>query len=221
MRKFVLSLAIVALLALPGLTFGQASLDVVENGTGNNLVIMDPAVSTVLKIDVLLNTAVGHNGSQYSVTTDYNGGGPGSGDVSWIYDPAVPFTNGTVYPIGDYVGGIGLPPWSPPGPGSTLAAVNQTWAESYFAYSGLKPAVTGGYLATYEIQLVGAVNPGDIFLITAGTEPGPAFLGNALMDANYGQVAWGPGAALTVQIIPEPTTLLLLFGALPFLRRRR
>jgi hypothetical protein len=219
MRKYVLVLAIAAMLALPGLTFGQASLDVVENGTGNNLVIMDPNISNVLKLDVLLNTAMGHNGAQYSVTTDYMGGGPGSGDAMWIYDPAVPFTIGTVYPIGDYVGGIGLPPWSPPGPGSTLQAVNQTWAESFFAYSGLK--MGGGLLATYHIQLVGAVNPGDIFLITAGTEPGPAYLGNALMDANYGMVPWGQGAALTVQIIPEPASLLLLLGALPFLRRRR
>ena len=93
MRKFVLALAMAALLALPGLTFGYGTISV-ESG-GSSTLTIDTSV-TEIAIDIVVNTDVAAYGVTYSLTAD-DGTGPQSGDADWVYKVGG-WTNGNMYP---------------------------------------------------------------------------------------------------------------------------
>ena len=75
---------------------------------------------------------------------------------------------------------------------------------------------TLGVLAQYTID-VPALGPGQSLLISADLDPG--FGNGYLTNGGAGGGAWHPSLGLT--LVPEPASILLLLGALPFLRRRR
>ena len=220
MRKLILLLAI---LALPGLAMAE-HLDVVSGGAP--AILVDPMVSTgPIVIDILLTTAIPLDGAQYSLSADLNGGGPGTGDGLVSYDAATPWVHalgptGFTGLGGDYVQliGVGAIP-----PGSTFAAVNTMGPELYFKSFGQTPLLNNALLCSYTIHLTGPVSLGDQIVIMAGADPGPGpngMFGNGYISGTAGG-PWHPGAPLVIDIVPEPATMLLLLGALPFLRRRR
>ena len=210
MRKLVLLLAI---LTLPGLALGQ-SLDIGVGGAPVGSILQSANPNPII-IDVLLNTPIPLGGVQYSISAELNGGGPGSGDTLVTYDLTTPWINGALFTGvgGDYLGVIGVGA----GNGQTMQAVNMTAPDSYFKNFGTTPApLTAGLVAQYVIH-VAPLNPGDSLAITAGANP-YAYMANGYITAT-GAGPWHPGAPLI--ITPEPASILLLLGALPFLRRRR
>jgi hypothetical protein len=208
MRKLVLLLAI---LALPGLAFGQVSLDVGVGGVPGGV-----SGGGAIAIDVLLNTPIPLDGVQYSLSAELNGMGAGSGDALVTYDVITPWVNGTTFTGlgGDYTQLIGVGA----GNGMTMAAMNMMGPELYFKSFGTTPApLAAALVATYNVT-VAPLNPGDVLVITAGADPMGMF-GNGYSYAGGTQGGpFHPGLGLT---IPEPASILLLLGALPFLRRRR
>ena len=231
MRKVILALAIAAMLALPGITFGQPApapweIAVQENGTG--LTSIDfPLGTPSLVIDVIVISPPnnGFDGASFYITTDKNAGGLTSGDADWIYDPSVPFTNsglftfiGPASPADEYLSGIGNGGYN----GAPLAApIAAGVAEAWWA-GGLLPQAgpAGAVIATYEIQPIG-VAVGDTYLLFASDKP-PLPVGQGY-SGYYGYYGgpWQMEHPLLINITPEPATALLLLGALPFLRRRR
>jgi hypothetical protein len=213
MRKLVLLLAI---LALPGLAFGDPEhLDVGIGGLPGGVISMPPAVNPIT-IDVLLTSAIAIDGAQYSLYTDLNGMGPGSGDHLVTYDALTPWINGVLFMgLGiDYQMHIG----TGAGAGMTMAAINMQAPEMYFKNYGSVPPVVAGLLAQYVIH-VAPLNPGDTLAIYAGADPMGMFGNGYITYGGAGGGPWHQGAPLI--ITPEPATMLLLLGALPFLRRRR
>ena len=224
MRKVILALAIAALLALPGITFGQWNTVVVENPSGAS-VINFPIGTPSLVIDVLV-TAPGMplDGGGFYITTDKNAGGLTTGDNDWIYDPAVPFTNSGLYNFvapgnmgDDYLTGVGNAAYN----GAPLAAPIAAWVpEAWFGAAPAFPGPAGAVIATYEIQPIG-VAVGDTYLIYASSSPlMPPGQGYSGYYGMYGG-PWNAEIPLQVNITPEPATALLLLGVIPFLRRRR
>jgi hypothetical protein len=216
MRKLVLLLAI---LALPGLALGQ-TLDVGIGGVPGVSIVNTGAPIT---LDVLITTPMQIDGAQYSLTAELLLGGvpqgPMSADGMVTYDPVAPFANGTVFAIGDYNSAIGVPAGAPMGAGLTMAAINGGMGpELYFngvVGGGPAPQVLG-LLAQYVVT-VAPLGPGMSVQIRADVDPG--FGNGYLTNGGAGGGAWHQSLPLT--ITPEPASILLLLGALPFLRRRR
>jgi hypothetical protein len=216
MRKLVLLLAI---LALPGLALGQPQLDVGVGGAPGAVVAVPPLGPIV--IDVLLTSGIPLDGAQYSLSAELVIGGvpmgPGSGDPLVMYDPVTPWINGTLFTgVGlDYVMLIG----TGAGNGATMAMMNMSGPEMYFKGSGsIAPQPVPALLAQYVIH-VAPLAPGDRLLITAGADPMGMFGNGYIINGGAGGGPWHPGVPLV--ITPEPASILLLLGALPFLRRRR
>ena len=225
MRESVLVL-LLAILALPGLALGQQQyLDVVSGGASAILVNDQPLPQGPITIDVLLTTAIVLDGAQYSLSANLNGMGPGSGDGLITYDMATPWIHGPLPGNpgatgftglgGDYVQliGVGM------GNGATMAAINLMGPELYFKTFGQTPLLNNALLASYVIHVTGPVVIGDQIAIMAGADPNNMF-GNGYISGAAGG-PWDQGAPLIIDIVPEPASILLLLGALPFLRRRR
>ena len=229
MRKFVLALAIAALLALPGITLGQPGgtyeTTVLENSTG--LSVIEIEVGDSILIDVLVSApdAAGPwsslDGAGFAITADKNAGGEATGDGDWIYDPTSPFTNSGLFAVADYLTGIGKSTTYDGAPLSApySAGVAEQWSTA--VVPGPVPSSAGSLIATYEIHAVGA-SVGDTYLIFADDTPNHTYMGIGYVTY-YGFYGgpWTGQNPLQVNITPEPATALLLLGVLPFLRRRR
>jgi len=201
MRKGLI--VVIALLAIPGLAFGQTQLDVVGPAE------YDYTVGGPLTIDVVVSNlpAGGLNGLQYSITAD-----GGASDANWMLDPATPYANGTVFLASDYLSFIGFA-----GAGMPLNVVNMSAPELYFKSFGT--ALAGGTVASYTLLPTIDLSPlaGQTVTFSATVDPG---FGNGPSPGGPG--AWSAESQdLAVKIVPEPATALLLIAALPFLRRRR
>ena len=217
MRESVLVL-LLAILALPGLALGQQPVLDVGFAGAPGVTISQTVNPNPITIDVLLTTSIPLDGAQYSLSADYNGGGPGSGDAMVTYDAVTPWINGTVFTGigGDYVQLIGV---SPAALGATMAMVNMMGPDMYFKQFGSTASpLTAALVAQYVIH-VAPLNPGDTLAIMAGADPLNAFGNGYITLGGAGGGPWHPGAPLI--ITPEPASILLLLGALPFLRRRR
>ena len=231
MKKYVLALAI---LALPGLAFGQyGTMTVATPGQATpvvgGVIEFDPAVDVSIKFDVYFAAPPGMplDGGQFSILSDLNPGGTGylgqtSGDNDWAYDPVAPYTHANLYGPADYFTGVGFGAFN----GAPLSAVyGAGQAESYmtFAAAPVPGPIPGVILATYELIPNIPLTVGDSYLISADNDPPGMFLANgwtAMLDpAMMG--TWNTVIPLQVDIVPEPASVLLLLGALPFLRRRR
>ena len=220
MRKFVLALAIAAMLALPGLVFGQgAQIDVQDSGGGTEI-DFNPLTDTSIVIDCMLTNTMTIGGAQYSLMAAKNGGAQSSGDADLKF-AATPWVNGSLFGSGDYWAGVGAN--TNQGAGVTMAVVNGAsgYSEMYFSMTSLAPQA-GGLLASYELQPAVTLTVGDTYVIVANGDPPGQTRGNGwLNETGTGGGSWDDGTGLTVNIVPEPATALLLLGLLPFLRRRR
>ena len=236
MRKGILLLAMTAILALPGVTFGQFGYftDMVANpaNTGNitagGVLEFDPAADVSIIIDVYLSSSAPTflDGAQFNIISDVNPGGTGylgptSGDNDWMFDPAVPYTHQGVFLPGDYFNGAGTSQLA----GLPLSAAYSgmpTVPEAYATMvmpSNIAINPVPAHLSTYELQHI-LVTVGDSYLITADNIGDPLNGWMNFVDAGM-MGGWNVMAPLQVDIVPEPATALLLLGALPFLRRRR
>ena len=223
MRKFVLALAIAALLALPGMSFGQNDIyvlsgyldtppGVINGGPDSGIPQIDVApgpMGTPIVIDIAVESAVQWAGVSFAVTAD-SGGGPMSGNADWIYNNWV---SGVTPQPGDWGAGGGDPitkgqmgldlnSWGPMGPTA--------------AFSGMGWYPAGEQLVcTFTLTSAAPLLVGQTWMIEADFDPG------------FGTGVTPPGSFsvgsldLLVNVTPEPATALLLIGALPFLRRRR
>ena len=110
MRKFVLLLAIAALLALPGLTFAQPlqsnlSLDIVYNAatvaplTGG-VVQFDPSIHSSIIFDLVITnpTPTAITGFQYFINAN-----PVAEEAQWKW---AAFTNGAPFTLAQWVSGV-------------------------------------------------------------------------------------------------------------------
>ena len=197
MSKLVLALAI---LALPGLTMAQPSMDVSQTVTKAPIIQYDPWVDTQIVIDVDLGPATAVNGGlQYSVCIDGQ-----ANDADWTLVNVV--ENSSLFPMGGAISS-GLA-------GSPMNVVNGTTAEGYMAMMAYGP---GAPIATWTLagdNPVLKTKVGTFQMIQADVMVWPT---NGVDGAPFAAL----GVPLQVDIVPEPTTALLLPGAIPFLRRRR
>ena len=243
MKKYVLIVAMAVMLALPGITLAAAgSIGSGLNDDGGNITYdiagdgdlqYDPDNDGSIVIDALITTDTAYVGIIYNVTIErFIGGvsqGAKSGDAHWKYDADVAKAHilGDVfiylppsypYPeIDEYEGGVG----KLPGNGMTIAAVGAQTNESYYTGnpSGYGPSA-GAKIASHWIEPAVTLNAGDKYVLTLDTD---AYgLGAGVLWLDDTNTSWSAGGpVLTIDIVPEPTSMLLLLGALPFLRRRR
>jgi hypothetical protein len=204
MRKYVLLLAI---LALPGMSFGQTNtqLDIVYNAATaaplvGGVVQFDPGVHSSIIFDVVFQNPLSQSvtGLQYLIDL-----APVAEEANWSWDAGTPWTNGTLFSAGMWQAGVQF--------GGAGLAMN-VWGSPEAVFVGASPAITtGGLVATYEIVATGGTLSNFSIGVPTGSPPADA-VPVGLLD---------PGIFLPVNIVPEPASVLLLLGALPFLRRRR
>jgi hypothetical protein len=202
MRKFVLLLAI---LALPGLAMAQMDVsspdDLASDGLADGVITIAPAAGQVITIDVATSAGTTVNSTlQYSLTA--NAADAGLDYTALAQSPMVPPQYFSLF----YFGGVGL--WSPSLVGSSMAVVNTTVAEGYNV-----SLASSGLVATWTLTTNASLAPGT-YVIQADSL---VFASNSIDGVPMG----GTGQHLTLNVVPEPATALLLLGALPFLRRRR
>jgi hypothetical protein len=212
MRKFVLLVATAALLALPGLTLAQ-TLDAFEAGTGLAAITYDPNVGGSIFVDSYLgpNTTVNSfSNMQYNLTT--NGGGM---DANFDVLTLVELSAMTK------VGGLGNVGTLIPMP-VNLATLNYTpnptgGAEGYANFGAAYGP--GTPIAQWELQPTAAG-----LIVLQGMIGGSITVeASTMVNASNG-VNGLPilgGAPLVVNLVPEPASVLLMLGVIPFLRRRR
>lgn len=235
MKKGVLIVAIAALLALPGVTLAQsAPIGVVQASAvhstpapgvpqvdGSGAIQFDPTIHTSIIVDVVvLDPAIPDTWmANYFLSSNLNAGGITSGDADWMFDPvnarvALGPIGAAFQPTDRIVGGIAG--------GLTLAQAGAGGIEQYMTF-GL-PFMSPVLVMSHELQLVGSPVVGDQYLIhsdlNAYGSPSP-LPGSGSFTAGGGLIPFVGGQPLVVDIVPEPASVLLLLGALPFLRRRR
>jgi len=99
-------------------------------------------------------------------------------------------------------------PWNWFTSGSAVGGLDTTSPTST-GLAAMGQEVASGTILTWDV-VVDSAAPNGTYTITPGAN---------LSDPNFGAIAY-TAVPLTV-VIPEPATMLLLAGALPFLRRRR
>ena len=226
MRKFVLSLAIAALLALPGLAFGSPGGTISVKSGGNTSISIDKSV-TEITIDVILVSDSAAGTVMYCLTAD-DGGGISSGDADWDYKTGG-FSNGDFMDLVDWdnggrpssMGGVdiqGLPLEAAHDP-DIIAGGSGTPGYA-FMYQGPADNVTDTPAGTYTVCSYVLLSPQTVGSWDISAKEGPGGVDYFGIGVG-GSAGFSGGTDLTVDITPEPATALLLLGALPFLRRRR
>ena len=200
MKKYVLLLAI---LVLPGLAMGQPTLDVFPQGGSPTpgLITYDPRPGndTQIVFDVHVDGITPMGGLQYSVAIDAQ-----ANDADWLLNNVVQKS------FMMFMGGAMT--WAPSLVGAPMNIVNATTAEGYMGGCGPGQHLAEWTLDGVNAQLIPKI--GTIQIVQADIMVWP---GNGIDQVPF----VGAGISLPVQIVPEPASVLLLLGALPFLRRRR
>ena len=222
--------------------------DWVSGGTMDAGVIQyDPSVDGCLCFNVLLDTSIGVDGVQFITSMNagvddakwktcadpwvgyppfYIPGAPPNLAGFDYYQPGGP---GTKPALNDYVSGIGDNNVTPSGgdgvddmPNTLLSAVGMP--ELYFKGAGstnigtdmlvggycIEPAVPMNYSETYVLDLL-IPTQGEVYAaVDWDGDP-----------QTWNGVYFAGGDKLTIHIVPEPVSALLLLAGLPFLRRRR
>ncbi|MHC4671368.1 MAG: hypothetical protein ACYTBZ_02690 [Planctomycetota bacterium] len=222
---------------MPGLTFGQGDIFVLSGYAGGGVAdgVPDSGSSVLnvlpgtpsIQIDLVCDVPMGAIGVAYSLTADRLApvpGGPLSGDFDWIY-PVNSWTIGPMFALGAWLGsGAGYPSalGSPaqniePGP---LGAAHPISFQGPFDFSFI--GVPGGeyLLASYTLVPAAPLVLGQSWAISA-QQTTPVVPFNNGITTLMGSGFTAGSLDLIVNVVPEPTTALLLLGALPFLRRRR
>ncbi len=202
---------VLGLLALPAIVFGQsATLSLVDDATGLNTVALDPAVGGTITAALLVS---------------YSGAPEGVSNVDGIFQASqsgvvtvTGRTYGSPFQAGDS--------WAAPG-AAFYGAVNglmgpnsKNFGVASTSYVGSGPQ--GNYVAPTD-----GVLPWKIFTMTLSVKPFTSPLTITMPGAFVGTTAnegLDPVTLSTTStgltITPEPATMLLLAGAIPFLRRR-
>ena len=225
MRKFVLLLAI---LVLPGLAMAQpvivptaVTVDLLggDHGTGVPLVqLPEASPAGVIDLWMVINSDGDLDGLQW-LLDDPNGVFTDVGDATPSADqyPAVPgmfFTAGfgsafhlndaTYWATGEY--SASADPFS--GPAKDVIFKNT----GFVSQANLVNATVIGYELSYPANLALGQYPISLAGSSIWTSQDA---GGASLNGPLG------GNSFILEVVPEPTTALLLLGALPFLRRRR
>jgi len=200
MRKLVL---VVAILALPGLAFAS-KLDVQSGGASAITLPLNSAGPIV--IDVMLTDTIAGaiDGALYNIHAN-------NGAADALFDITT-YANGNLFLAGDYLMGVAAGGNVPP---FNMAAVPSS--EGYAKTSGALLDGASGTLATYTIQPVAPLAAG-VYVISVTYDP-DGYNGVSAGGSIFG---FDPASVpLTINVLPEPASALLLLGAIPFLRRRR
>jgi len=226
--KKMLVLVAATLLAIPGITLADPTLDAVADpitlslpgmsvdGDGHLQFDLTNPTHTSIIVDVVCTTAsITSWGAAYTITSDLNGGGLKSGDANLIYHLTNAHIIGDMFPVTEYMSGVGLGAGG--GGGATVAAVSAASTEQYMSFSTNYGPNTYT-IAKHELLISGLVVGDYIEIILDSNAYGKVVY---LADVVGGNVPWTQSAALGIDIVPEPATALLLLGAIPFLRRRR
>ena len=195
MKKYVLLLAI---LALPGLAMAQPTMDVLI-GAAPGVITYNPFTDTSINFDVHVGGIPPMGGIQYSVAIDGQ-----ANDADWLLNNVVQKS------FMMFMGGAMT--WVPSLVGSPMTVVNATAAEGYMGGCGPGQIVASWTLDGNNASLLGKLNTTQIIQADIMVWPNNGIDGVAFA---------GAGVPLQVNIVPEPASVLLLLGALPFLRRRR
>ena len=221
MRKFVLALAIAALLALPGMSFGQNDIYAVSGYLDAPPGVLDgvadsgvPAISipagpagTPIVVDIAIESAVQWAGATFVLTAD-SGGGPMSGNADWIYSA---FVSSPMITAADWGAGGGDPVTK----GQMGSPLGMAFGPTAFFNQMGWYAAGEAQVCSFTLMSAAPLLVGQSWMIEADFDPG---VGVGVTPPG----AFSPGSAdLLVNVVPEPATALLLLGALPFLRRRR
>ena len=218
MRKFVLLLAI---LALPGLAFGQPPVVYMSaEVAGSNTVDMQAPGPIVIDVFInVTNAAGGPDGWQYNLSVD-----GGANDHVLTTDPNPDIVWGIFQPglfmvtPAEYIGvGQNKNIWDLTN--TTLAGCNAVGAEVWQMAAGSLP-VGKFLLGQYGMSFNGPVGTYVIDLNSNNYGWGSGVVTYNSGANNTTMVPPGDGSDL-LTITPEPASILLLLGALPFLRRRR
>ena len=195
-------MAIGAVLVLPALAFGGASYTLTSGGS--SAITIDTKVSSTFTVDI-------------GITHDYTEGVGGfncalNASVSDVFSQ----TGRTVH-LSDWDANTldgklftGNPLIK------TAALAGQDLGGICVAYPSY--VWSGSPLATQTVNMSTTASPG-VYTLSLGS-PGLAGL-NVFMGAEGTEADVGAAPTLEVTVIPEPASMLLLVGALPFLRRRR
>jgi len=203
MRKLI---SLVLILALPTMAFAATDIAAQSGGLASlEFVVGSPPATIPLEL---------------VVTTDL--AGPGAAGV-WASGGGLMGPAGLTATLGSYRTGwavIGTP-WPA---GSAMDGVKDWGAMD--GDGNFANAVSGGSatVATFTVGGVDALPVGDYMIAVSDSVDGGAISGTGYWFTGDGSMpmAFDASNALTIKIvpIPEPATMLLLAGALPFLRRR-
>lgn len=189
-------MAIAAVLAIPALAFGAASFTITSGGS--SAITIAPGASFVVDIGIS-HDFVGVSGMDMALISSSSGIFSSTARTYAItqLQKSVPsdlvIFNTTNAPM--LTSGLN---------GQNLGGTHSTnyWAGSPLDVVDVTVQEVGGIPGTYNITL------------------GPAGTAWTVLDQYYSIVVPTAGT-LSVTVVPEPASMLLLIGALPFLRRRR
>jgi hypothetical protein len=195
-------MAIGAVLVLPALAYGGASLTLTVGGsgtTGATAITIDPDDSFTLDLGVI---------HDFSYFAGFNAGLQcDTADVFKALSRTVHLSNWSANKTNKNL--FTEQPWL-----KTSALAEQDYGAihdtSYWSGSPLDTQ-------TITLDTEASVTPG-VYNITLGS---PGLAGLNVMDESYTLYAPDSVGTFEVTITPEPASMLLLIGALPFLRRRR
>jgi hypothetical protein len=201
-------LGVFAALSLPAIAMAAPSWDLSVGGS-HDVVIPFPGGNQSLTIDVFLNTdGAVVSGWQHALVQT-------AGASKWTYQGGQPTLVAPGFLQSDIVSAPIAAGSAVQGPGGAV-----TDEVSVFAFSGADrgPYAAGTKVETFAIDGTG-LTPGESFTFSIGDSGAGFFMANATSPDG---IQFGQGGTLTVRVeIPEPSSALLLLGALPFIRRRQ
>lgn len=216
MKGMLILLGVMSLLVLPAATWGVVlEMDLVDADTGLNTASYNPDTGLFgtglpyVNIKVLLSHDFepGLDALQFQLDVDN-----AASDAKWGMQ-ASPATKGTVFTSGQYSYQL----YNIKSPG-TLATMNAQGAEVFLItdYETHLTPLTNGWLVTYQVVPMGTFMPGETYEFSA-------------VHSNYWSnggffgietIPFSGGSNLSITIVPEPATALLLMMALPLFSRR-
>lgn len=215
MSKGKVFVALIAVLALPAVGFGQwgASLDLTSGGS-SSIIVDKPGESFSLEVGLSSDQVVG--GVQYALDVMRVSGG----NANAAFEGS--FNGGDLASFGSL--------FSPPFPVDNnlfaLADASSKMAAGPVSLAGLDPELIFRGAPGNVGDIDPGVLPGSLLNYTlTALAPGDYTIGitNAILTNSLGQKgSTQPDfSSLSVHVTPEPASALLLLTAVPFLRRRR
>ena len=198
-------MAMGAVLAIPALAYGAASFTLTAGGSGTagaTAVTIDPGDSFSIDLGITQEDAYGVAGFGGALQASANGQFYITGR-SWLVSNADENTATSVL-LNDTNKWLADDPF----PGQNVGAIEEV--------TGYWPA--GDFPQVMETFIIQTNSDPGVYTITIGDAGGGILIADGMGEVEQTPLTIG---SYQVTITPEPASMLLLAGALPFLRRRR